>query len=70
MSMIDELLRKANIEAERQTKLINEYALSLERLNAAGGAMPEPPAEDSGSSSPSLVESDECLCETGDSWSC
>jgi len=65
-----ELLRKANIEAERQTKLINEYAASLERLNAAGGAMPEPPsdssAEDSSSSEAQPVESDESVTSLAD----
>ena len=62
-----ELLRKANVEAARQTKLINDYAASLERLNAAGGAMPEPPAdEESGSSESSHVESDESVTSLAD----
>lgn len=45
------LLRNANREMERQTKLINEYATAQERLTAAGGAMPEMPDDDSASGS-------------------
>lgn len=68
-----ELLRKANIEMERQTKLINDYAAAQERLIAAGGAMPDMPDDATKSSNDSAgyrptahVDSDESVTSLAD----